>query len=67
MIAYFYYFFIILSYYVLGRLPLLGSNFYTALPNVNELVAQSLFENVEWINNIHWKYLLNILNYHYYH
>ncbi|CAB5190001.1 unnamed protein product [Rhizophagus irregularis] len=48
-------------YYVLGRLPLLGSNFYTALPNVNELVAQSLFENVEWINNIHWKYLLNIV------
>ncbi|GBC05152.1 hypothetical protein RclHR1_06060010 [Rhizophagus clarus] len=54
-------------YYILGRLPLLGSNFYTALPNVNELLAQSLFENVEWINNIHWKYLLNILNFHYYH
>ncbi|RIA99086.1 armadillo-type protein [Glomus cerebriforme] len=48
-------------YYILGRLPLLGSNFYTALPNVNELLAQSLFENAEWINNIHWKFLLNIV------
>ncbi|CAG8501467.1 7182_t:CDS:10 [Funneliformis mosseae] len=50
------------SYYILGRLPFLGPDFYTVLPNMTELITQSLFENADNINNIHWKMLLNILD-----
>ncbi|RIB16253.1 armadillo-type protein [Gigaspora rosea] len=48
------------SYNVLGRLSAFGLTFYS-IPNVHESIVQSLFENAESINNIHWKMLLNIL------
>ncbi|CAI2171535.1 10492_t:CDS:10 [Funneliformis geosporum] len=50
------------SYYILGRLPVIGPDFYKVLPNITESLTQSLFENADFINNIHWKMLLNILD-----
>ncbi|CAG8543462.1 378_t:CDS:10 [Acaulospora morrowiae] len=48
-------------YYVLGRLTVLGPTFYS-ISDSHEPLTQALFENVESLNNIHWKMLLNILS-----